>query len=124
MVGARDLGESLMVSPVYLAVHVPEFSAQALLRLRPELRRKPVAVVKGVPPLQQVCSANPEARAMGVENGITRAQLDAFDGLSIFPHPVRSMPARALRCWKLRRCSRHESRCNPSPMQRSPYCWT
>ena len=74
-----------MREPVYLAVHVPEFSAQALLRLRPELRRKPVAVVKGIPPLQQVCSANAMARAMGVENGMTRAQLDAFDGLTILP---------------------------------------
>ena len=74
-----------MPEPVYLAVHVPEFSAQALLRLRPELRRKPVAVVKGIPPLQQVCSANAMARAMGVENGMTRAQLDAFDGLTILP---------------------------------------
>ena len=72
-----------MAAPVFLAMHVPEFSAQALLRLRPELRRKPIAVVKGIPSLQQVCSANAMARAMGIENGITCAQLDAFDGLTI-----------------------------------------
>ncbi|AFL87985.1 nucleotidyltransferase/DNA polymerase involved in DNA repair [Terriglobus roseus DSM 18391] len=70
---------------VYLAVHVPEFAAQALLRMRPDLQCKPVAVVKGIAPLQEVCSANTAARAMGVENGITRAQLDAFDGLTILP---------------------------------------
>ena len=71
--------------PVYLALHVPEFAAQALLRMRPDLRGNPVAVVKGIAPLQQVCSANTAARAMGIENGITRAQLDAFDGLTVLP---------------------------------------
>lgn len=75
----------VMQPPVYLAVHVPEFAAQSMLRMRPDLRRGPVAVVKGVAPLQQVCSANAHARTMGVENGITRAQLDAFDGLTVLP---------------------------------------
>jgi protein ImuB len=41
---------------LYLALHAAEFPAQALLRLRPELRAQPVAVFDG-PALQQtVCS--------------------------------------------------------------------
>ena len=74
-----------MKSPVYLAVHVPEFPAQALLRLRPELLRQPVVVMKGTPPVQQVCSLNAPARAMGLEAGLTRAQLEPFQGLHMLP---------------------------------------
>ena len=74
-----------MTTPIYLAVHVPEFPAQALLRLRPDLLRKPCAVLRGTPPLQQVCSANAPARAMGVQTGMTLAQLDTFPDLQILP---------------------------------------
>ncbi|MGI4756699.1 MAG: DNA polymerase Y family protein [Janthinobacterium lividum] len=73
------------MKPIYLAVHVPEFPAQALLRLRPELARKAVAVLNGAPPLQRVCSTNLPARTMGVHAGMTRAQLDIFDGLHVLP---------------------------------------
>lgn len=79
------MGSCVMKPPVYLVVHVPEFPAQALLRLRPDLLRKPCAVLHGVPPLQQVCSANAPARAMGVQTGMTLAQLDTFPGLQILP---------------------------------------
>ena len=70
-----------MKQAIYLAVYVPEFPAQALLRLRPELLRKPVAVLRGAAPFQQVCSTNAPARALGVHVGMTRAQVDSFSGL-------------------------------------------
>ena len=77
------MGPVEMSEPLYICVHVPEFPAQALLRLRPELARTPVVVLAGEPPLQLVCSLNMQATRLGVMQGMTRAELDGFDGLSI-----------------------------------------
>jgi protein ImuB len=77
------MGTGEVKEPLYVCVYVPEFSAQALLRLRPELARSPVAIVSGVPPLEQVCSANVRAFKLGVAQGMTRAELDSFTGLSV-----------------------------------------
>ena len=74
--------------PVYVCVHVPEFSAQARLRLRPESACRPVAVLDGDPPLEQVCSVNNRALALGVTRGMTRAELDCFAGLHRLPRSV------------------------------------
>ena len=76
--GADQVSESL-----YACVHVPGFATQALTRLRPELARRPVVVVAGDPPLEQVCSANAHARSLGVSQGMTRAELDSFPGLTV-----------------------------------------
>ena len=69
--------------PLYVCIHVPEFPAQARLRLRRELSHLPVAVLDGEPPLEQVCSANRRARALGVTCGMTRAELDTVDSLTM-----------------------------------------
>jgi protein ImuB len=71
------------VEPLYVCVYVPEFAAQALLRLRPELGRVAVVVVSGEPPLEQVCSVNRVAERIGVAHGMTRAELDSFAGLTV-----------------------------------------
>src|SRR5438105_5436229 len=63
---------------LYACVYAKEFPAQAMLRLRPELQSRPCAVIEGVPPLQQVCSCNGRARAVGIERGTTRVELDTF----------------------------------------------
>lgn len=68
--------------PVYVCIHVPEFPAQARLRLRPELSRLPVVVLAGEPPLEQVCSVNSRARALGITHGMTPTELDSFAGLT------------------------------------------
>lgn len=72
----------------YVCVHVPEFSAQARLRLRPEQARLPVAILEGEPPLQQVCSVTRPARTLGVAVGMTRAELDTFPGLTLLPRSL------------------------------------
>jgi protein ImuB len=41
---------------LYACLYAKEFPAQAVLRLRPELRGRPVVIVQGEPPLQTVCS--------------------------------------------------------------------
>ena len=72
-----------MKEPLYICIHVPYFAAQALLRLRPNLTDSPVAVLAGDPPLEEVCSANANALRLGVSQGMTRAELDSFTGLTI-----------------------------------------
>jgi len=67
----------------YVCVHVPEFAAQALLRLRAEVGKGPAVVLEGDAPLEQVCSGNAAALRLGVAHGMTRAELDSFTGLSI-----------------------------------------
>lgn len=70
---------------LYACLYAREFPAQAALRLRPELRDKPVVIVEGDPPLQSVCSFNAKARKMGVARGMTRVELDTFPTLVVLP---------------------------------------
>ncbi len=72
-----------LIPTVYVCVSVPEFPAQALLRLRPELTRDAVAVVEGDPPFEQVCSINRYAMRLGVLCGMTRTELDSFPALRV-----------------------------------------
>jgi len=71
------------LTPVYVCVHVPEFPAQALLRLRPELKGCAVAVMKGDPPLEEVCSANRRALRLGVAHGMTKTELESFSDVCV-----------------------------------------
>jgi protein ImuB len=66
---------------LYVCIHMPEFATQALLRLRPNLRGRPVAVLAGDPPLEQVCSASVEALRLGISYGMTRAEMEGFPGI-------------------------------------------
>jgi protein ImuB len=74
---------------LYACLYAKEFPAQAVLRLRPELRERPVVVVEGEPPLQTVCSFNAKARYVGIVRGMTRVELDTFSSLIVLP---RSRP--------------------------------
>ncbi|MGI4826798.1 MAG: DNA polymerase Y family protein [Janthinobacterium lividum] len=79
---------SAVQAPVYVCVHIPEFPAQARLRLRPEQSSQAVAVLEGDPPLEQVCSVNNKALALGIAKGMTRAELDCFSGLHPLPRSI------------------------------------
>jgi protein ImuB len=70
---------------LYACLYAKEFPAQAVLRLRPVLRERPVVVVEGEPPLQTVCSFNAKARYLGIARGMTRAELDTFSSLIVLP---------------------------------------
>lgn len=63
---------------LYACLYAREFPAQAMLRLRSELRSQPVAILQGDPPRQEVCSRNTRAHALGVQAGLTRAELEVF----------------------------------------------
>ena len=70
---------------LYACLYAKEFPAQAVLRLRPELRERPVVVIEGEPPLQTVCSFNAKARYLGIVRGMTRVELDTFSALIVLP---------------------------------------
>lgn len=70
---------------LYACVYVREFAAQAMVRLRPELRERPVAVLEGEAPRQWVCSMNTRAHALGVEAGMTRAEMEVFPTVALLP---------------------------------------
>jgi len=65
----------------FACLFVPDFSVQAVVRLEPELRDKPVVVLQGAPPLTKVSAANATARELGVEPGMTKVQAEAFSGI-------------------------------------------
>ncbi len=68
---------------LHLCVYAREFPVQALLRLRPELRKKAVVVMEGEAPFQQVCSFNHSARKLGVVTGMSRAEMDSFPSVTL-----------------------------------------
>ena len=68
---------------IYACLYAREFPAQALLRLRPELRNKPCVVMEGEPPLQQVCSLTRKARSLGMARGMTQVEVDTFSGVTM-----------------------------------------
>jgi protein ImuB len=67
-----------MTTARYACLLVSEFSLQALLRLRPELQTKPVAVLDGEPPFERVCSLNRSALRLGIEPEMTKLEMEMF----------------------------------------------
>jgi protein ImuB len=68
---------------VYACLYAREFSAQALLRLRTELRQKACVVMDGEPPLQEVCSLTKMARRLGMVRGMTQVEVETFTGVTV-----------------------------------------
>jgi protein ImuB len=72
-----------MNAELYACVRAAEFPAQALLRLRPELRNRACVVMEGLPPLEQVCAMNAQAHRLGAEYGMTRVEVETFPNLAV-----------------------------------------
>lgn len=75
---------------LYACVCVKEFPAQALLRLRPELRKRACVVIEGEPPLQQVCSMNQKARSIDMVCGMTQTEVETFPHAAILKRSQKS----------------------------------
>ena len=100
-----------MKPELYACVYAAEFPSQALLRLRPDLQSLPIAVLDGLPPLEEVCSMNRAARRLGASQGMTRLEAEALvvqtrrprSRLCVFSlAPLKSRPPRASSCWSAR----------------------
>ena len=85
-----DLGGGKMSGQreLYACLYAKEFPAQALLRLRLELREKAVVVMEGEPPLQTVCSLNARARRLGVAREMTKVEVETFDEVTVLPRSL------------------------------------
>ena len=76
-------------SEIYACLYAKEFPAQALLRLRPELRNKPCVVMEGEPPLQEVCSLTRKARSLGMARGMTQLEVDTFSEATVLQRSIK-----------------------------------
>jgi protein ImuB len=65
----------------FACLFVTDFPVKAAIRLEPELRAQPVAILTGAPPLMKVFAVNGQARNLGVEAGMTKVQAEAFKGI-------------------------------------------
>lgn len=91
----RELGGAEMktASDLYVCVYTREFPAQALLRLRPELRDSPCVVLEGEAPQQAVCALNTRARLLGLRTGMTKVEVDTFEGVTLLERSLRTEAA-------------------------------
>jgi len=86
---------------LYACLYVKELPAQALLRLRPELRERPCVVMDGESPFQYVCSLNTKARLRGMRHNMTRVEIDTFVGQIVLSRSHKTeavMKAMLLEC--------------------------
>jgi protein ImuB len=72
-----------MLAPLYLCLYIRDFAAQTFVRLRPELRQRPVAILDGASPLETVFALNERARSLGLEFGMARLQAESFSGVAV-----------------------------------------
>src|SRR6202051_3077118 len=68
---------------MFACIFIPDFPAQAIIRFDPELRARPVAILSGRPPLEKVIALNERARQLGVDAGVTKSQLEAWENLAL-----------------------------------------
>ncbi len=64
---------------MFACIFIPDFSAEAILRFEPELRKRAVVVLAGRSPLERVVGMNDNSRQLGVEMGALKAQLEAWE---------------------------------------------
>ncbi len=62
----------------FVCVLVPNFPAQTLVRLRPDLHGVPIAVLAGERPFEQVCSLSKAALRLGLQIGMSRSEASLF----------------------------------------------
>jgi protein ImuB len=73
---------------MYAVLHPPNFFAQAAAHERPELRKRPFAVLDGEPPGETVFAANTAARVLGIEVGMTKLQAQSLPEIVALPRVV------------------------------------
>ena len=83
MAVAGAVGGVMMGAALYGCVVVPQFAAQAMLRLRPKLGGGPTVVMEGKRPHEAVFSVSAAARALGVRAGMTRVEVETFGAVAM-----------------------------------------
>jgi protein ImuB len=78
---------------LYACVHVAEFPAQALLRLRTDLAAEPVVVMGGAEPHEFVCAMNAHSLRRGAAKGMSRLDVEGLTGLRLLARSEESEAA-------------------------------
>lgn len=68
---------------MYLSIFIPDFPVEAMVRSEPELRSQAVAVLEGKPPSQKIFAANALAHDIGLVEGMTKLQAEAWPGVAL-----------------------------------------
>jgi protein ImuB len=69
----------------FACIYVPNFPVAAALRADPELQARPVAILEGKPPLEQIIAVNEKARDAGIFPGMTKAQAELCPDIALCP---------------------------------------
>jgi len=77
-----------MTRELYACIHVSGLPTQTLLRLHPELRSVPVAILEDQPPHQVICSINRAARSAGAVLGMTKLEAEAVPSLRLMQRSI------------------------------------
>src|SRR5271170_4019514 len=88
---------------MYAALHAPDFHVQAVAHRQPELRKQPVVLLDGQPPLETVFAINRHARTLGVQTAMSRLQAESFTGAAVIPR-ARDCEAEALAIFHAAAC--------------------
>lgn len=75
---------------LYACVHLREFPAQALLRLRSELKQHACVVMDGEAPFEFVCSVNSKARRLGIKRGMSGTDVDGFPQVKVLSRSLKT----------------------------------
>jgi protein ImuB len=78
---------------LYAAIHAAEFPAQAILRLRTDLRTKPVVILDGIAPQERVCSLNQQARKLGIVRGMSRLEVEELNEVCVLSRSIETESA-------------------------------
>ena len=85
--------------PMFAAIYIPDFPVEAIVRLKPELRERAVAVMEGTAPLLRVIAVNDPAADAGLEIGMTKLQAEehasACNGVLAMRSPEQEASAQA-----------------------------
>ncbi len=63
---------------MFACVYIPDFPAEAIVRVEPWLRERALAVLEGKPPVVRVVALNEKARCLGMDVGMTKLQAAVF----------------------------------------------
>lgn len=74
---------------LFACVYVPNFTAQASLRLDPHAASHPFAVVAGTPPQVRVVALNVRAAKLGLRIGMTRTEVEALTRVQIRERSIK-----------------------------------
>ena len=80
----------------YACIYVPNFPVAAALRVEPELLARPVAILEGKPPLENVIAVNEYAARLSIVPGMSKAQAELCAELTLRPRsPLQESSAHA-----------------------------